>query len=149
MSFLFSFFVLPFVLVGMVLCAKNIYFYLLKHPKLGQSAPNKAGLVTFVFTGVSAGLIAAPHFLTGAFGVFNYVLAAVYLTYIVVGLTHSWKWIRLIWAVEDNDPTNDPKLPGDEAKDGTAGNGKVDCGCPGGKTGVPAATTPKPGADTK
>lgn len=124
MSFLFSFFVLPFVLIGMLLSAKNIYFYLMKHPKLGFSSPNKAGLVTFVFTGVSAGIIAAPHFVTGAFGVFAYFLAVVYLTYIIVGLTHTWKWIQLIWAAEDADPTNDPKLPGD-AQARTAGDGNA------------------------
>jgi len=133
MSFLFSLFVVPFVVLGLLLTTKSIYFWLRKHPKLGQSAPNKAGLVAFIFAGLSAGLIAAPHFLTGALGLFNYVLAVVYVTFIVVGLVHVWKWLRLIWIVEDGDPTNDPKLSGDHEAHG-------DCGCP------PKADEAKPAA---
>src|SRR4030095_3820504 len=133
MSFLFSVFVLPFVLLGMLVSAKNIYLKLRKHPRLAKNA----GLATVIFTGLSAALISAPHFLTGAFGIFHYVLAAVYVTYICVGLYKTYQWARLILILEDGDPTNDPTFPGEKSgKD-------ADCGCPGKKDGA-AAPTDKP-----
>ena len=134
MSFLFSIFVLPFVLLGMLVSAKNIYLKLRKQPRLAS----KAGLVTVIFTGLSAALISAPHFLTGAFGIFHYVLAAVYVTYIIVGLYKAYQWARLILILEDGDPTNDPVFPGDEK----SAHGD-DCGCPGKKDGT-APPTDKP-----
>lgn len=123
MSFLFSFFVLPIVLVGLIVSAKNLYLYLLKHPQLKASDPNTAGLATFLFAGLSAGLIAAPHFLTGAVGLFHYVLAVVYVSFLVVGITRIWKWVRLVKAVEDGDPANDPTFPEDKAKPSTGNPG--------------------------
>lgn len=120
MSFLFSFFVLPFVLIGMLLSCKDLYLFLKK--RMGPDSAAKAGKIAFVFAVVSAGLIAAPHFLIGAIGAFSYVLAAVYCVYLVVGAVHVWQWLNLIRRVEDGDPSNDPKFH-DEGKSG-------DCGCP-------------------
>jgi len=128
MSFLFSIFVLPFVLLGMLVSAKNIYLKLRKHPRFAKNA----GLATVIFTGLSAALISAPHFLTGAFGIFHYVLAAVYVTYICVGLFKAYQWARLIFILEDGDPTNDPTFPGDTKAAGP----DADCGCPGKKDGT-------------
>lgn len=128
MSFLFS---LPMVIVvffGMLLTCRNLYLALVK--RMGEGKRATAGKVTFVFCAVSAGLIAAPQFFTfGALGYLQYILAAVYLTFLVTGAINLWKVARLVWAALDTNPNNDPVIPGEDK----AGEHKGSCGCPGKK----------------
>ncbi len=137
MSFLFS---LPMVFVvffGMVLTCRNLYMFLQK--RLSPEKRGAAGKTTFVFGIVSAGLIAAPQFFTfGALGVFQYVLAAVYLTFLVTGAINLWKVGRIVWAALDTNPNNDPVIPGDGK---STSDDKGDCGCPGKKDKDPAGPT--------
>jgi hypothetical protein len=116
MSFLFSLVFMPVILIGLAMSTKDLYQYLSNHPTLSRG---KAGAIAFFFAGISAGLLATPHVFMAAAGVFTYVVAAVTALFIGVGLWHIWKWAKLIWIVEDNDPSNDPVFP----KEG-------DCGCP-------------------
>jgi hypothetical protein len=79
--------------------------------------------------------LSTPHVFMAAAGAFTYVVAAITALFIGVGLWHIWKWSKLIWAVEDNDPKNDPIFP----------KGDGDCGCPK-KDATKGDTTP---TDTK
>lgn len=125
MSFLFS---LPMVFVvffGMLLTCRNLYMFLVK--RMGEGKRSEAGKATFVFGAVAAGVIAAPQFFEfGALGYFQYVLAAVYVTFLVTGALNLWKVGRIVLAALDTNPHNDPVLPGDKGDTGDKG----DCGCP-------------------
>jgi len=131
MSFLFSFLFLPVILIGLAMSTKDIFQYLSNHPKLSRG---KGGVIAFFFAGISAGLLATPHVFMAAAGVFTYVIAAVTALFIGVGLWHIWKWARVIWRIEDNDPSNDPILPGES---------HGDCGCPKKGGATKGDTTPK------
>ena len=120
MNFIFSLFFAPVILIGLVMSVKDLYFYLANHPKLSRG---KAGVVAFFFAGISSALLAVPHVFTAALGAFNYVVAAVTALFIIVGLWHAWKWGKLIIAVEDNDPSNDPTVgKGTTGGDATKGD---------------------------
>jgi hypothetical protein len=117
MSFLFSLLFLPVIAIGLVMSTVELYQWLSNRPSLSRG---KAGIIAFFFAGISGGLLSVPHVFTAAAGTFTYVVAGVTALFMGTGLWFIWKWSRLIWASEDNDPSNDP----------TIGGTKGGCGCP-------------------
>lgn len=141
MSFLFSLPMVFIVGIGMLLSCRDLYFLAKKRYNAA-----KAGKIAFIFGVVSAGLIAAPHFFTvGVLGYAQYLLAGLYLLFLVNGALHAWRWFRLIRAAEDGNPNNDPVIPGEDKA-----GGKGDCGCPGKKdTGGSEPPAASPGGEPK
>ncbi|MCC6978100.1 MAG: hypothetical protein IT343_07240 [Candidatus Melainabacteria bacterium] len=104
-------FLMPLVIIGVGMTGVEIFKFLRRNPRLGRSEPTKALGTTFLVIAVSLLILFLPRFVL-AFSLFKIISAIISIWYFGCAVYFMWKWGRVIVAMEDGDPSNDPHLPG-------------------------------------
>ena len=104
-------FLMPLVIVGVGMTGVELYRFFRKSTRLGRTEPTKALGTTFMVIGISLLVLFLPRFVL-AFSLFKIISAVITIWYFGCAVYFIWKWGRVIMLLEDDDPSNDPQLPG-------------------------------------
>lgn len=104
-------FLMPLVIIGVGMTGVELYRFFRKNPRFGRSEPTKALGATFMVIAVSLLILFLPRIVL-AFALFKVISAVITIWYFGCAVYFMWKWGRVIVAMEDGDPSNDPHLPG-------------------------------------
>lgn len=92
-AILSSFFLMPFIMLGMVMVGKHTYTFFRTHPLLGHSGKAEAITSSAIVMVISAVIVAIPHGFLAKVGVLGILALAINLVYIGVALYYLKKWI--------------------------------------------------------
>ena len=92
-AILSSFFLMPFIILGMTMVGKHTYTFFRTHPVLGHSGKAEAITTSGIVLVISAVIVAIPHGFMAKVGVLGLLALAINLMYIGVALYYLKKWI--------------------------------------------------------